>query len=93
MIEMKRVVISFMAVMAVTACCRDKGGIVLDEFAAAQTFDNAAELCEEVLCAGSYEEFLTARQRLTDYREAYRTQLGGEVYTDFLEVCDDSLIF
>ncbi len=28
---------------------------------------------------------------LDDYREAYRTQLGGEAYTEFLELCKESL--
>lgn len=75
------------------ACGRDKGGIVLDEFAAGEMYDNAATLCEEAVCAGSYEEFKAARQRLTDYCEAYRTQLGGDVYTEFLQLCNEGLMF
>lgn len=78
---------------AAVACCRDKGGIVLDEFASGQMYDNAATLCEEVVCAGSCEEFEAAKRRLTEYCEAYRTQLGGDVYTEFLELCDEGLTF
>lgn len=89
---MKRVVIVFMAAMAV-ACGRDKGGIVLDEFAAGEVCDNAATLCEGVVCAGSYDEFKAARQTLKEWCEAYRTQLGGDVYTEFLELCDEGLMF
>lgn len=81
------------AATSAIACCRDKGGIVLNEFAVGDMYDNAATLCEEVVCAGSYEEFKAARQRLTDYVEAYRTQLGGDVYTEFLGLCDEGLMF
>lgn len=90
---MKRVVILLTAAASAMACCRDKGGVVLDEFAVGEMYDNAAALCEQVVCAGSYEEFKAARQRLTDYCQAYRTQLGGEVYTEFLELCDEGLTF
>lgn len=90
---MKRAVILLTAVTLSMACCRDKGGIVLDEFAAGEMYDNAATLCEDVVCAGSYEEFKAARQRLTDYCEAYRTQLGGDVYAEFLQLCNEGLMF
>lgn len=90
---MKRVVILFLAATTAVACGRDKGGIVLDEFAAGDMYDNAAALCEGVVCAGSYEEFKAARQSLTDWCEAYRTQLGGDVYTEFLELCNEGLMF
>jgi len=48
-------------------------------------------LCDEIAAAASYDEFRAARAKLDDYREAYRTQLGGEAYTEFLELCKESL--
>ncbi|MBP3455615.1 MAG: hypothetical protein J6K38_05065 [Alistipes sp.] len=90
---MKRVVILLTAAALSMACSRDKEGIVLDEFAVGEMYDNAATLCEEAICAGSYEEFKSARERLTEYCEAYRTQLGGDVYTEFLEICNEGLTF
>ncbi len=52
---------------------------------------NAEALCDEIAAAASYDEFRAARAKLDDYREAYRTQLGGEAYTEFLELCKESL--
>ncbi len=56
-----------------------------------ETAANAEALCDEIAAAASYDEFRAARAKLDDYREAYRTQLGGEAYTEFLELCKESL--
>ncbi len=87
---MKRFVTAVSSLVAVAACSGGEG-IVLDEFAAGETAANAEALCAEIAAAASYDEFRAARAKLDDYREAYRTQLGGEAYTEFLELCKESL--
>ncbi len=84
---MKRFVTAVSSLVVAAACSGGSEGVVLDEFAAA----NAEALCDEIAAAASYDEFRAARAKLDDYREAYRTQLGGEAYTEFLELCKESL--
>ncbi len=90
---MKRFVTAVSSLVAVAACSGGGEGVVLDEFAAGagETAANAEALCDEIAAAASYDEFRAARAKLDDYREAYRTQLGGEAYTEFLELCKESL--
>jgi hypothetical protein len=38
--------------------------------------------------ATTYEEFRAAADELEAYEEAFRTQIGGESYTIFLEECN-----
>ncbi len=85
---MKRFVTAVSSLVVAAACSGGSEGVVLDEFAAAA---NAEALCDEIAAAASYDEFRAARAKLDDYREAYRTQLGGEAYTEFLELCKESL--
>ena len=82
---MKRFVTAVSSLVVAAAC---SGG---SEFAAGETAANAEALCDEIAAAASYDEFRAARAKLDDYREAYRTQLGGEAYTEFLELCKESL--
>lgn len=88
---MKRFVTAVSSLVVAAACSGGSEGVVLDEFAAGETAANAEALCDEIATAASYDEFRAARAKLDDYREAYRTQLGGEAYTEFLELCKESL--
>ena len=72
-----------------TACCNNgNGGVAIDE----QNHENEAynlsyDLAMKVCEAQSLEEFSAARAELEAYSEAFRTQIGGESYTIFLEEC------
>ena len=91
---MKRFIVALAAMAALTACCdkeycnNGNGGVVIDE----QNHENEAynlsyDLAMKVCEAQSLEEFSAARAELEAYSEAFRTQIGGESYTIFLEEC------
>lgn len=51
-------------------------------------YDKSYELSQNIVEANTYEEFKAARTALTDYEDAFRTQIGGEEYQIFLEECN-----
>mgnify|MGYP003521092886 CR=1 FL=1 len=69
------------------ACCNDgRGGVVIDEQNHENiAYDKSYELSERVINAQSYEEFCEAAKELRTYEEAFRTQIGVQSYTIFLE--------
>ena len=87
--RMKRFIVAFAAMAVLTACCNNgNGGVAIDE----QNHENEAynlsyDLAMKVCEAQSLEEFSAARAELEAYSEAFRTQIGGESYTIFLEEC------
>ena len=74
---------------ALPICCNNgNGGVAIDE----QNHENEAynlsyDLAMKVCEAQSLEEFSAARAELEAYSKAFRTQIGGESYTIFLEEC------
>lgn len=74
--------------VVVSACCSNEKEIKINELnpeaEAVELSVNAVDVIE----AQSYEEFVAARQRLEQYEEAFRTQVGGDAYVIFLEECN-----
>lgn len=74
--------------VVVSACCSNEKEIKINELnpeaEAVELSVNAVDVIE----AQSYEEFVVARQRLEQYEEAFRTQVGGDAYVIFLEECN-----
>lgn len=53
-----------------------------------EAYNLSADLAMRVKDATTYEEFRAAADELEAYEEAFRTQIGGESYTIFLEECN-----
>ena len=46
------------------------------------------ELASKVVSAQTYDEFVKARDEMNQYKDAFKTQIGGESYKVFLEECN-----
>jgi hypothetical protein len=87
---MKRFIFALAAVATLSSCCtKDGNGITIDEHNHEnEAYNLSYDLAMKVVEATSHEEFVQARTELEAYREAFRTQIGGESYKIFVEECN-----
>ena len=75
---------------ALIACGAEKKSeiIINEQNHLNEAYNLSADLAMRVKDATTYEEFRAAADELEAYEEAFRTQIGGESYTIFLEECN-----
>lgn len=86
---MKRLFILLIAAVAVVGCQDKESKVVIDDQNhLSEAYDQSCELGYRVIEAKNYDEFKQARTEIEKYEEAFRTQIGGESYSIFLEECN-----
>ena len=86
---MKKIMILGCAVALMACGAEKKREIIINEQNHLnEAYNLSADLAMRVKDATTYEEFRAAADELEAYEEAFRTQIGGESYTIFLEECN-----
>lgn len=86
---MKKIMILGCAVALMACGAEKKIEIIINEQNHLnEAYNLSADLAMRVKDATTYEEFRAAADELEAYEEAFRTQIGGESYTIFLEECN-----
>ena len=78
--------------LALMACGGGKSEIKIDEQNHLnEAYNLSYELATRVKEATTHDEFRAAADELEAYKEAFRTQIGGESYLIFIEECNTIL--
>ncbi len=85
---LKRILSAAAIAIMLSACCSDSKEIKINELNPEAAAYELSMCATDVIEAQNYEEFTAARQRLEQYEEAFRTQVGGDAYVIFLEECN-----
>lgn len=84
---MRRLIIAIAAFVTLVSCGGNANGdiVISEQNHENEAYDRSYELATRVVEATTYEEYQAAAEELRAYREAFRTQIGGQSYTIFLE--------
>ena len=84
---MRRLIIAIAAFVTLVSCGGTAHGdiVIREQNHENEGYDRSYELATRVVEATTYEEYQAAAEELRAYREAFRTHIGGQSYTIFLE--------
>ena len=84
---MRRLIIAIAAFVTLVSCGGNANGdiVISEQNHENEAYDRSYELATRVVEATTYEEYQAAAEELRAYREAFRTQIGGDSYLIFLE--------